>query len=179
MPNKNELLKDIAVALGATVTDKDNDTNELLALIRDNLPSNEPAEPVEPVEPMKLYKHYLEITISNTTFSSNPDKKLTGYFTIYSSSQDVISTTSDLQSHMYCITTDDYRTYYPETLIGTAKPNKVCFLRMSNTDPNESYYDEQGAGTAFTLLTENDSMSYQYPEQPTEIYTMTDYVTEL
>ena len=37
MANKNELLKDIAVALGATVTDKDNDTNELLALIRDNI----------------------------------------------------------------------------------------------------------------------------------------------
>ena len=35
--NKNQILKDIAIKLGGTVTKNDNDTNELLSIIRDNV----------------------------------------------------------------------------------------------------------------------------------------------
>ena len=111
MPNKNELLKDIAVALGATVTDKDNDTNELLALIRDNLPSNEPAEPVEPVEPAKLYRHYISMRLEGYETGSYEQSSDNIILTVYANFKTPFESFYDLYKYLIPGTWNDMLSY--------------------------------------------------------------------
>ena len=59
--NKNEILKDIALSLGGTVTKKDNDTNELLSIIRDNVSEGGSAGGV-------MYRHTLTIPSNDNTY---------------------------------------------------------------------------------------------------------------
>lgn len=101
MPNKNELLKDIAVALGATVDKNANDTNELLALIRDNIQGGGSGS-------AKLYKHYIGLS-----FKCNMDasEAFDVFFTIYNNSDAPITKFKEVPMGVIDNTTPSQSTY--------------------------------------------------------------------
>lgn len=68
--NTNSILKEIAVSLGGAVTENDNDTNELLSIIKDNIPASGGSSTSGGTT---IYKHTLTIPPKQKSGSSDYD----------------------------------------------------------------------------------------------------------
>ena len=100
MPTQNQLLKEIAEKLGGNVGKNDNDTNELLALIRDNI-GNAGGGSGSSGGGSKLYNHVIEIPLVVTGSSTHVNVPLITNFETPLDSTNIVSLLSDFYGLRY------------------------------------------------------------------------------
>lgn len=189
----NEILKDIAVVLGGTVTEKDNDTNELLSIIKNNISAGGSSGGGS-----KLYEHNLKFNF-DFVILENEDEFIQDLHVKIINGNANPFTSESLAKYLSDIdiaenTDVDLLTchYYPPSSFNKKIPDGIldAVIRKINNGGSTSYsvyFDHyQGSSshtfkykTGFKTLTYNEELKSAPALDEMNISSVSDFVIEL